>query len=151
MRSATSPASSERDHSFGIFDVTATRPEGFTRDSGRVGRLSVPGGRVDLLNRRCNDWDEMSISFANAPECIMRNGSRYHVGDFEGGVSEFGWNDAALDLDKFQGDELPNVIAPRVTPDDANCTTYSSREAEENGTDLVVTYFDTLEDTEAAD
>ena len=48
-----------------------------------------------------------------------------------------------------QGDELPEVITLRVASDDADSTTYLSREAEENGPELVVTYYDAPKDDAA--
>jgi len=97
------------------------------------------GGKVDLLNQNCNGWDEKRVTYVNAPICAFRSRTRFYAGRFEGEVSSNSWNEATLILG-LADDTLPELITLRVTSHHANGTTYSSRDADTNRPELVVSY-----------
>jgi hypothetical protein len=100
------------------------------------------GGKIDLLDGECNDWDEYEISWMNAPECVFQNGSDILVGRFEEEIPAYEWNEAVIFLD-FDGDDdstLPGFITLRVSSNYPNGIMYASRENVTAVPELVVYY-----------
>ncbi len=99
------------------------------------------GGKIDLLGD-CNDWDEGTLSWINAPECIFRNDSELLVGRFEEEIPPFEWNEAVIfpNFDGDDGGELPTLITLRVSSHYPDGITYASRENVTAIPELVVYY-----------
>jgi len=100
------------------------------------------GGKIDLLDGECNDWDEYEISWTNAPECVFQNGSDILVGRFEEEIPAYEWNEAVIFLE-FDGDDdstLPGYITLRVSSNYPNGIMYASRENVTAVPELVVYY-----------
>jgi hypothetical protein len=100
------------------------------------------GGKIDLLDGDCNDWDEDTVSWINAPECVFRNDSEYLVGLFEEEIPPHEWNEAVIfpNFDGNNGGELPIMITLRVSSHYPDGITYASRENVTAIPELVVYY-----------
>lgn len=98
------------------------------------------GGKIDVLKRNCNSWNEANITWDNAPRCVFQNNSNL-VGEFEKEIPEFEWNEALLYMNKdiFEA----QVITLRVTSHYADGVMYASRENDTAIPELVVYYTST--------
>lgn len=98
------------------------------------------GGKIDVLKRNCNSWNEANITWDNAPRCVFQNNSNL-VGEFEEEIPEFEWNEALLYMnqDIFEA----QVITLRITSHYADGVMYASRENDTATPELVVYYTST--------
>jgi len=83
------------------------------------------GGKVDVLKRSCNSWNENNITWDNAPRCVFQNNSHL-AGEFEKAIPEYAWNEARLYMDEeiLRG----QVITFRITSHYSDGVMYASRE-----------------------
>ena len=95
------------------------------------------GGKIDVLKRNCNSWNEANITWDNAPRCVFKNNSAL-VGEFDAAIPEFAWNEASM----FMNDDIfeAQVITLRVTSHYADGVMYASRENDTAIPELVVYY-----------
>ncbi len=95
------------------------------------------GGKIDVLKRNCNSWNEANITWDNAPRCVFQNNSAL-VGVFDAEIPEFAWNEALMHMndDVFEA----QVITLRITSHYANGVMYASRENDTAIPELVVYY-----------